>query len=101
MQGGIFHYAKQITEAHAGAGTIVRDAVIAVPAWLGIPERQAMLSAASLGGLNVLALINAHSAAALQFGIERDFTKGDQKVGDAAAENSYLIAGGHTCSHML
>jgi len=80
LVGGIFHYAKQITEAHAGAGTIVRDAVIAVPAWLGIPERQAMLSAASLGGLNVLALINAHSAAALQFGIERDFTKGDQKI---------------------
>ena len=41
---------------------------------------QALKDAAALAGLNVLALVNAHSAAALQFGIERDFAAKEQKV---------------------
>jgi hypothetical protein len=48
--------------------------------WLGVSQRQAVLDAARLAGLNVLGLINSHAAAALQYGIERDFTKKEQTV---------------------
>jgi hypoxia up-regulated 1 len=58
----------------------VPDAVITVPAWFGIAQRQALINAAALANVNVLALINTHAAAALQFGIERDFADKEQKV---------------------
>lgn len=38
------------------------------------------MDAARLAGLNVLGLVNTHAAAALQYGIERDFTKKEQTV---------------------
>ena len=44
------------------------------------PSGQALKDAASLAGLNVLALVNSHSAAALQYGIERDFAAKEQRV---------------------
>jgi hypoxia up-regulated 1 len=69
---------KQITEAQAG-GSVV-DAVLTVPVWFGLAQRRALVDAANLAGLNVLALINTHAAAALQFGIERDFTTKEQQV---------------------
>eukprot|EP00775_Hariotina_reticulata_P013787 gene13787-13908_t len=75
---GIFQYAKQITDAQAGESVV--DAVVTVPAWYGVAQRQALIDAASLAGLNVLALMNTHSAAALQYGIERDFAKKEQLV---------------------
>lgn len=70
--------AKRITEAQAGE-TVV-DAVLTVPVWMGVAQRQAVLDAARLAGLNVLGLVNTHAAAALQFGIERDFAKKEQTV---------------------
>ncbi|KAI8464405.1 MAG: Hsp70 protein-domain-containing protein [Monoraphidium minutum] len=75
---GVLQYAKQITDAQAGSPIV--DTVITVPAWFGIAQRQALKDAAALAGLNVLALVNSHSAAALQFGIERDFAAKEQKV---------------------
>lgn len=78
FQAGIFQHAKQITDAQAGEPVV--DTVITVPAWFGVAQRQAVIDAASLAGLNVLGLMNSHSAAALQFGIERDFTKKEQTV---------------------
>jgi len=77
-QAGIFQYAKQITDAQASENVI--DTVVTVPAWYGVAQRQALIDAASLAGLNVLALMNTHSAAALQYGIERDFAKKEQLV---------------------
>lgn len=77
-QAGIFQYAKQITDAQAAESVV--DTVIVVPSWFGIAQRQAVIDAANLAGLNVLGLMNSHSAAALQFGIERDFAKKEQKV---------------------
>lgn len=86
-QAGIFQNAKKITDAQAGESVV--DTVIAVPVWMGIAQRQAIMDAARLAGLNVLGLVNTHAAAALQFGIERDFTKKEQTVsaqpGQAAA----------------
>lgn len=61
------------------------DAVITVPVWMGMAQRQAIMDAARLGGLNVLGLVNTHAAAALQFGIERDFAKKEQTVSGSAA----------------
>lgn len=79
LQAGIFQYAKRITDEQAGESVI--DAVITVPVWMGVTQRQAVMDAARLAGLNVLGLVNTHAAAALQFGIERDFAKKEQKVG--------------------
>jgi hypoxia up-regulated 1 len=78
LQAGIFQYAKQITDAQAGESVV--DTVVVVPAWFGVVQRQAVIDAASLAGLNVLGLMNGHAAAALQFGIERDFAKKEQTV---------------------
>ena len=43
-------------------------------------QRQALIDSATLVGINVMGLINSHTAAALQFGIERDFTNKTQNV---------------------
>ncbi len=78
LQGSLFQYAKRISEAQAG--TSVVDAVLTVPAYFSQFQRRALMDAASLAGLKVLGLINSHSAAALQYGIERDFTNSSQTV---------------------
>ncbi len=74
----MLQYAKQIAEAQSGAPVL--DAVVAVPAYFGQVQRQGIVDAANLVGLNVLGLINTHTAAALQFGIERDFANKTQHV---------------------
>lgn len=74
----MFQYAKRITDAQAGEPVL--DAVVVVPAWFGAAQRTALLDAAGLAGLNVLGLVNSHAAAALQYGIERDFSKKEQLV---------------------
>ena len=56
------------------------DCVLTVPAYWGVPQRQALLDAAKLAGLNPMALIHNHAAAALQYGIERDFTNKTEDV---------------------
>jgi hypoxia up-regulated 1 len=58
----------------------VPDVVIAVPAFYGQAQRQALMEAASLAGLHVMGLINTHTAAALQYGIERDFSNKTQNI---------------------
>jgi Hsp70 protein len=78
-QASILHYAKQITEV-AAEGTPIVDCVITVPAWFGQAQRSGLLDAAELAGLNVLSLINSHAAAALQFGIERNFSSKVENV---------------------
>ncbi|KXZ47053.1 hypothetical protein GPECTOR_38g290 [Gonium pectorale] len=74
----ILYYARQIAEAQAGGP--VTDAVVAVPAFFGQRQRQALADAAGLAGLNLMGLINTHTAAALQYGIERDFTNRSQTI---------------------
>jgi hypothetical protein len=88
LQAGIFQYAKQITDAQAGESVV--DTVVVVPAWFGVAQRQAVIDAASLAGLNVLGLMNGHAAAALQYGIERDFAKKEQTVRADASLRSQL-----------
>lgn len=74
----LLSYAKTLGEAHAK--TIIMDAVIAVPAYLGQTERECITIAAELGGLNVLALVNQHSGVALQYGIDKDFSEESRHV---------------------
>lgn len=78
LVGSLLYYARTIAEAQAG-GPVV-DAVITVPAFYGQRQRQALVDAAGLAGLNVLGLINSHTASALQYGIERDFANKSQTV---------------------
>ena len=49
VQGGILHYAKQITSA-ASDGAQVLDCVIVVPPFFGPAQRQALYDAAHLAG---------------------------------------------------
>lgn len=74
----VLHYASGIADAHVGAP--VRDAVVAVPPYFGQAERRSLTQAAQLAGFNVLALINEHAGAALQYGIDKDFSNGSRHV---------------------
>ncbi|KAG8059661.1 hypothetical protein GUJ93_ZPchr0002g25206 [Zizania palustris] len=74
----VLHYAAGLAEAHVGSP--VRDAVVAVPPYFGQAERRALTQAAQLAGVNVLALINEHAGAALQYGIDKDFSNGSRHV---------------------
>jgi len=61
--GNLKQHAERATQS------TVRDVVISVPGWWGERQRRAMLDAAAIAGLNVLRLLNEHTAAALAYGI--------------------------------
>ncbi|CAI0374512.1 unnamed protein product [Linum tenue] len=74
----ILGYASNLAEVHAKLP--VKDAVISVPPYFGQAERRGLIQAAQLAGMNVLTLINEHSGAALQYGIDKDFSNGSRYV---------------------
>ena len=45
-----------------------------------IAERNGVIQAAQLAGINVLSLINEHSGAAIQYGIDKDFSNASRQV---------------------
>jgi len=53
------------------AGAFAKDAVIAIPEFWSVQQRQALVDAAGIAGVNVLALVGSNSASALQYGIDR------------------------------
>ncbi|KAI7857208.1 Hsp70 protein-domain-containing protein [Circinella umbellata] len=67
-----FQNARQ--QAKNTAGEDVKDVVITVTPFATQYERQAILDAAELAGLNVLSLIHDETAVALQYAMNRDFT---------------------------
>lgn len=75
----LFEYAASLAR-EAADGIPVTDCVLVVPAYFTPAQRQAMKDAASLANLNVLTLVNSHAAAALQYGIERDFTNKTEHI---------------------
>ncbi|XP_057796784.1 heat shock 70 kDa protein 17-like [Salvia miltiorrhiza] len=89
MVGMVLKYAAGLAESHAR--TSVKDVVITVPPFTGVAERRGLLAAADLAGLNVLALVNEHSGAALQYGIDKDFSNGSRHVVfyDMGASSTY------------
>ena len=66
----VLSYAKQIAEAHAGSA--IKDCVITIPPFFGHLERQAVLSAATIAGLNVLSLLHEPTAFAFKFGFDKE-----------------------------
>ncbi|KAL8254175.1 hypothetical protein R6Q59_032396 [Mikania micrantha] len=74
----IFGYGLKLAEFHSKVP--VKDAVITVPPYFGQAERKGLLQAAQLAGLNALSLVNEHSGAALQYGIDKDFSNGSRHV---------------------
>ena len=57
----------------------VKDVVITCPAYFGTKERMQTKQAGEIAGLNVLAIINEPTAAALAFGLDKA-EKGDRKI---------------------
>ncbi|KAG0495581.1 hypothetical protein HPP92_000272 [Vanilla planifolia] len=85
----ILKYGMGLAESHAKSP--VKDAVITVPPYFGQAERKGVLQAAQLAGINVLSLINEHSGAALQYGIDKDFSNDSRHVifYDMGSKNTY------------
>ena len=52
-----------------------------------------MLQGAQLAGINVLSLVNEHSGAALQYGIDKDFSNGSRHVVfyDMGSSSAYAL----------
>ncbi|ERN07661.1 heat shock 70 kDa protein 17 [Amborella trichopoda] len=74
----LLKYGVGLAELNSKAS--IKDGVIAVPPYFGQAERKGLLQAAQLAGINVLSLINEHSGAALQYGIDKDFSNGSRHV---------------------
>lgn len=79
VQASLLEYARSLAEA-AADGAPTSDCVLTVPSYFTPGQRQALLDAAKLAGLNVMGLIHSHAAAALQYGIERDFANRTENV---------------------
>ena len=74
----IIHYCHRIGNA---ASTVeVQDTVVTIPPFFGQAQRRAIIDAAEASGVNLLSLVHTHSAAALNYGIERDFKNGTESV---------------------
>jgi len=66
----VLSYAKQISERHAGS--VIKDCVITIPPFFDHMEREAMLNAASIAGLNVLSLMHENTAFAFKYGFDKE-----------------------------
>jgi molecular chaperone DnaK (HSP70) len=61
---------KVAGDAEIALGEKVTDVVITCPAYFGTPEREATANAGRLAGLNVRAILNEPTAAAISYGLE-------------------------------
>lgn len=62
---------KLVGDASRHLNEEVNDVVITCPAYFGTPERTATEAAGELAGLNVLAIINEPTAAAISYGLDK------------------------------
>ncbi len=62
---------KVVGDAEIALGESVTDVVITCPAYFGTPEREATANAGKLAGLNVRAILNEPTAAAIAYGLEQ------------------------------
>ncbi|GKE49660.1 heat shock 70 kDa protein 17, partial [Tanacetum coccineum] len=87
--GMVLGYGMKLAEFHSKVS--VKDAVITVPPYFGVEERKGVIEAAEMAGVNVLALVNEHCGAALQYGIDKDFGNGSRYVVfyDMGASSTY------------
>jgi molecular chaperone DnaK len=63
---------KVIGDAEIALGDKITDVVITCPAYFGTPEREATANAGRLSGVNVRAILNEPTAAAIAYGLEQD-----------------------------
>eukprot|EP00760_Papus_ankaliazontas_P001077 PhM_4_TR10379/c0_g1_i1/m.84004/K09486/HYOU1; hypoxia up-regulated 1 len=69
LMGMIFGYAKQMTTNH-NEGYVISDAVVVVPSFFDMRQRQALVDAGKLGGVNVIGMIHSTTAVALQYAVQ-------------------------------
>jgi molecular chaperone DnaK len=62
---------KVVGDAEIALGEKITDVVITCPAYFGTPEREATANAGRLAGLNVRAILNEPTAAAVAYGLEQ------------------------------
>jgi molecular chaperone DnaK (HSP70) len=62
---------KVAGDAEIALGDKISDVVITCPAYFGTPEREATANAGRLAGLNVRAILNEPTAAAIAYGLEQ------------------------------
>src|SRR5437868_4663946 len=62
---------KVVGDAEVALGDQITDVVITCPAYFGTPEREATANAGRLAGLNVRAILNEPTAAAIAYGLEQ------------------------------
>ncbi|WP_337174746.1 Hsp70 family protein [Paludisphaera sp.] len=62
---------KVVGDAEIALGEPITDVVITCPAYFGTPEREATANAGRLAGLNVRAILNEPTAAAVAYGLEQ------------------------------
>ncbi|KAF8547463.1 heat shock protein 70 [Imleria badia] len=65
---------KETAESYLGYN--VTDAVVTVPAYFNDSQRQATKDAGTIAGMNVLRMINEPTAAALAYGLDKQFSEG-------------------------
>ena len=81
----VLSHAREMTSAFTSDGKatkdpLPKDAVLTVPSFYTQNERTALLTAASLAGLNVLSLIDENTAAALHYGMDRVVPAGEAET---------------------
>ena len=81
----VLTHAREMTSAFTSDGKaekdpMPKDAVLTVPSFYTQNERTALLTAAELAGLNVLALIDENTAAALHYGMDRVVPVGETET---------------------
>ncbi|XP_039128887.1 heat shock 70 kDa protein 17-like [Dioscorea cayenensis subsp. rotundata] len=85
----VLSYTTGLAESHVKVH--MKDVMISVPPYFGQAERKRVVQVAQLAGINVLALINEHAGAALQYGIDKDSSNESRHViiHDMGASSTY------------
>ena len=88
---------KEMAETHLGS--LVKDAVLTVPAHFNISQRLATREAGLLAGFNVIGILEERVAAAIAYGLDKeDSTKGDLLIlcqGNGSVEVSIMSNENH------
>jgi len=81
-------------DAERHFGETIQDAVITVPAFFNEPKRRATMDAGMLAGLNVKAVINEPTAAALAYGVEHGLMNEEGVFANSQTVLVYDLGGG-------